>query len=192
MLTANAEKAHLRATLLDARMALSTAERAERDASLCDILSASPLLLEADTVFLYAAVRGEIDLTALAETLSKRGVALAYPRTERGGVMQFHRVPTCRLVTGRYGIPEPRESEPIARHTGRSVCLVPALAYDRYGYRLGYGGGYYDRFLKGFSGISIGIADTPVDFSIPREAHDLAVDYLVGRDGILRPIPPCK
>ena len=185
-MTVSEEKAAVRARLLSVRTSLGDGERAARDASLCEILSASPLLRRASCVAFYAAVRGEIDLAPLAETLDALGIPLAYPITERGGVMHFHTATPSELVPGRYGIPEPRSDAPRAPLDAGSVCLVPAVAFDRSGYRVGYGGGYYDRFLAGFSGITVGIADKPLDFPLPREEHDLAVDYLLTEDGLIK------
>lgn len=183
-MNATAEKAELRRRLLEARVALSEDERAERDSVLSDILLSSPLFDGVSTVYLYAAVRGEIDLSAVAERLDSGNIALAYPITERAGVMHFHLSRPRELIPGRYGIPEPPPTAPEAISDPRSICLVPALAYDEYGYRIGYGGGYYDRFLMGFEGISIGIAENLSDFEIPHEAHDRAVDYLLTRSGL--------
>lgn len=178
------EKTALRARLLSHRKAASADERAERDERLCEILLSSPLVKEASCVYLYAAVRGEIDLSPLANALSRLGVPLAYPITERGGVMHFRLATPAELVAGGYGIPEPRKNAPEPPLNERSVCLVPALAYDESGSRIGYGGGYYDRFLRGFPGISIGIADRPAPDLLPREAHDEGVDYLLTLRGI--------
>ncbi len=152
-------------------------------------LIGSPLLEGADAVLLYVAVRGEIDLSPLAEELASRGTPLAYPRTERGGVMTFHiKDPAAPLTVGRYGIPEPPAHAPAPHITPRTVCLVPALAYDEYGYRIGYGGGYYDRFLKEFCGISIGIAEAvPNGIAIPRDPFDLPVMYLADPHGVRTP-----
>jgi 5-formyltetrahydrofolate cyclo-ligase len=183
-MTQREEKAAQRSRLLSLRAALSPSERAERDKTLCEILLSSPLLWRASCVALYAAVRGEIDLAPVAKALAEKGIPLAYPITERGGVMHFRLAAPSELVPGRYAIPEPKGDAPEARLDGHAVCLVPAVGYDRDGYRVGYGGGYYDRFLAGFSGISIGITDKPLDFLLPREAHDRAVDYLLTVNGM--------
>lgn len=178
------DKASLRRELLAARHAISELERAERDEMLCDILLSSPLLSSPRCVLLYAAVRGEIDLSRLATALEARGIPTAYPITERGGVMHFHLCRHAELTAGRYDIPEPPHYAPLAPLGDGTLCLVPGLAYDADGYRIGYGGGYYDRFLQGFSGISIGIADQIATFPLPRDIYDRRVDYLLSRDGI--------
>jgi 5-formyltetrahydrofolate cyclo-ligase len=67
------------------------------------------------------------------------------------------------------------------------LALVPGLAYDRLGWRLGYGGGYYDRFLFRFNGISVGVAyQALVLESIPHYAHDVAVGWLVSEIGLFQ------
>ena len=179
------DKVSLRRELLAARHALSDLERAERDEMLCDILLSSPLLSSPRCVLLYAAVRGEIDLARLATALEARGIPTAYPITERGGVMHFHVCRRAELTPGRYDIPEPPHDAPLAPLGDGTLCLVPGLAYDADGYRIGYGGGYYDRFLAHFPGISIGICEKPVDFPLPRDTYDRKVDYLLTVDSLL-------
>ncbi len=182
----SADKAALRRALLDKRAALSQAERQKIEGRITENLIAAPEIAGADLVLLYAAVRGELDLSPLADALLARGVAVAYPRSERGGVMHFHTVSSrAELAEGLYGIPEPPEGAPTAAPSARSVCIVPALAYDRDGYRLGYGGGYYDRFLGGFCGRAIGVApDCAILDELPRGEYDLAVHAVATERGI--------
>lgn len=182
----NADKAALRRALLDKRAALPKEKRRKIEGRICEMLETAPEILGADLVLLYAAVRGELDLSCLADALVSRGIGVAYPRCERGGVMYFHTVCSQReLVPGLYGIPEPPESAPTARVSERTVCIVPALAYDKSGYRLGYGGGYYDRFLRGFCGKAIGIAPEYAIFdTLPRGEYDLAVSAVATERGI--------
>ena len=178
------EKTALRRPLLAARAALSPAEREERDRWVCRSLLESDIFDSAPLVLLYAAVRGEIDLSPVAEALTERGVALAYPITERGGIMHFRIAKPSELIPGGYGIPEPPPTAPLAVPDGRTVCLVPALAFDAEGYRIGYGGGYYDRFLRGFSGVTVGIADRISQTPLPRDIYDLPVGRIADRTGI--------
>ena len=91
------------------------------------------------------------------------------------------------LDPGAYGIPEPLAACQEVRPTARSLCLVPALAFDRQGGRIGYGGGYYDRFLAAFPGTAVGLvrADFLAD-CLPAEPFDQKVKYLVTQDGWLK------
>ena len=105
--------------------------------------------------------------------------------------MEYHIVQsTDELVVGAYGIREPAETAPVW-HAGETsaedhpVCLVPGLVFDRAGYRVGYGKGYYDRYLSTFPGVRVGIvyADCVLG-EIPRGRFDLAVDVLVTDKGV--------
>ena len=179
------DKAALRRRFLDERKRMTGDKRDARDKTLCDILSSSPMFFGASVVALYSAVRGEIDLLRFASMLDRQGIPLAYPKTEAGGVMHFLLSRPSELTLGRYAIPEPKADAVAAVFDERSICLVPALAFDEGGYRLGYGGGYYDRFLAHFPGISIGICEKPVDFPLPRDTYDRKVNYLLTVDSLL-------
>ncbi|MBQ8410261.1 MAG: 5-formyltetrahydrofolate cyclo-ligase, partial [Ruminiclostridium sp.] len=65
-----------------------------------------------------------------------------------------------------------------------TVCITPALSFDNDGYRLGYGGGFYDRFFEKFDGISVGICYDSFIGSVPKEEYDRSVDILVTESGI--------
>ena len=84
------------------------------------------------------------------------------------------------LQEGAYGILEPREDLPILQKTKNAICIVPAFCNDFRGYRVGYGGGYYDRYLSGFEGVKIGINYS--DCVRPRligGRYDVPIDVLV-------------
>jgi 5-formyltetrahydrofolate cyclo-ligase len=88
------------------------------------------------------------------------------------------------LESGAYGIKEPREDSPKAILSERTLCVVPALAFDKQGFRLGYGKGYYDRFLKNFQGVSIGLCkDDFLADSLPTDKNDIPVDILITDTG---------
>ena len=101
-------------------------------------------------------------------------------------------VATCRhTVTGKedfapamFGIPSPRATLPVAKPTARTLCILPGLAAGRDGSRLGYGGGFYDRFLATFEGITVfPIYDCLLFDSLPTEATDRPVDILITEKG---------
>ena len=103
----------------------------------------------------------------------------------KGKEMRFFRIADfSELKAGAFGIPEPTGSEEPDNFSA-SLCIVPALSFDENGYRMGYGGGYYDRFLRGYDGISVGICYDDFLGEIPREEHDLPVDILVTETKIL-------
>ena len=85
-------------------------------------------------------------------------------------------------------IPEPPSDLPTFEPKGHCVCIVPGLAFDKNGYRIGYGKGYYDRFLKDFNGTKIGLCRC--DFlkdALPVNEFDHKVDMIITEKGIIVP-----
>ena len=94
------------------------------------------------------------------------------------------------LKIGTYGIREPKEKSPTIDIKALDVVIVPAVAYDINCYRLGYGGGFYDRFLENLrkDAITIGIAfDFQIFNFIPKETHDAQLNYIVTETRIITP-----
>lgn len=166
--------------------ALSAARAAA--AHLLDI----PAVRAARTVALYAPLPGELDTTPAAEALGRRGVRIAYPRVITSEKrLSFHEiaVPARDLSPGAFGIPEPT-SEPEA--AGLPVdhidlYVLPGLAFDRTGTRLGWGHGYYDRTLAAHpAAVRVGYCFAcQVTGRVPRGPDDLPVHFLVTEDGAL-------
>ena len=138
----------------------------------------------------YCALPEEADPARLLEMLRAQGHEICYPRVDtKAHPLTFH-VPVAdeRWRPGTYGILEPRSDWPRAFP---SVLLVPLLAFDSEGYRLGYGGGYYDRTLAhsraGRTIIAIGVAFAGQEISrMPREANDQRLDMVVTELGVRR------
>ena len=88
--------------------------------------------------------------------------------------------PDKPLIEVGFGISEPGEDCPLMAKEDIDLILVPAVCYDRRGYRLGFGGGYYDRWLEHFSGFRVGLCRKAVlQETVPTEAHDSRVDLLI-------------
>ena len=129
----------------------------------------------------FMAVRGEIDLASLREALPLLGWYI--PKVvERDGPLLFGRWDPASLVTGAFGILEPRGD--LVGVDTLDVVLAPGLAFTREGERLGMGGGFYDRTLNGYGGRVIGVAyEEEVLATVPSGAHDRRVDSLVSPSG---------
>jgi len=134
------------------------------------------------------ALPGEADPNLLLKHLEADGHAIAFPRvTARGEALAYHLWHAGRMLSpGAYGIPEP--SPDWSKATPRAL-LVPLLAFDGDGYRIGYGGGFYDRTLAELSekgqvlAIGIAFAGQRVE-CVPRDVNDRRLDIVVTETGI--------
>ena len=99
--------------------------------------------------------------------------------------MFFHTVGGVNeLLPDRYGIPAPAADAPRACSNARTLCLLPGLAAGKDGTRLGYGGGFYDRFLATFEGTTLFPVYSRLVFdTLPSEAHDRRVDHILTEKG---------
>jgi len=140
---------------------------------------------EAEVVYTYLSIKDEVDTRQIVRQAWAAGKRVVAPRMagERG--MRWFEIDSFEgLETVPFGVEEPspdRCREVSANGTPGSVALVPGLAFDVAGYRMGYGGGYYDDFLSRFEGISVGLCRRVelVDEIPFLEAHDLAVDLVI-------------
>ena len=155
------EKTVIRRKYLAARRALSPDEWAARSRAVHDQLAEVDEFREATTVLTYVSPKdNEVDTQALIESMLTQGVCVLVPIAEKDRQLTWSRLKALsELGPGRFGILEPlpefvRPMDP----PDDAVVLVPGIAFTRDGYRIGYGGGYFDRFLAGFRGVSIGLA----------------------------------
>lgn len=134
----------------------------------------------------YASIHGEPDLLPLAARLPTGKFLLPFSHImERR--LSFHTwIPEEELVINQYGIAEPHPVGDGLMHVN-DIIAVPAVALSANGYRLGYGGGYYDRFLEGYDGIVVGVVYSGFLLEkLPVESHDLRVGWIVTERGIVK------
>lgn len=176
--------------MLAARLGLGRDEAARRAALAQEAAAALAAARGARRVALYAPVRGEVDTAALHARLRAAGVVTAYPVVSPGRPgLTFHAVDDPgRLRPGAYGIPAPDpESAPEVPLETLDLIVVPGLAFDRAGRRLGYGGGYYDRTVGAVPAarlVGLAFAFQVVD-RLPAGAHDLVVGALATDAGLV-------
>ena len=181
------EKSRLRALYKELRAALPPEVRNEASEAVCRTVAASAAYRHASTLLAYAPIGAEIDLRPLLSDALSSGKRVALPRSYREGIMTFHYIASLsELTPGAYGIPEPPEANERFLGAAATLCLVPGIVFDREGYRVGYGGGYYDRFLRDFDGTAIGTVyhDFLLD-ALPHGRFDLAVSALATERGML-------
>jgi len=137
-------------------------------------------------VLAYRALPGEPDVSALADTFDLLAPRARFRPTPHLTLHPWH---TATEVSRFGALQPPAEAPRVALETVDAV-LLPGLAFDRRGVRLGYGGGFYDRLLPGFSGLTVGVVwDALRVAELPHEAHDLRVGFLATETGV-RPVQP--
>lgn len=180
--TIDSEKKALRCRVREQLSALSRSALVRSDDALFEKFLALPQVEKAQTVFAFWGIPGrEPDTVRLIGELIRRGKTVGLPRMLPDHRMEVRRYdPDKPLVTVSFGISEPGEDCPLLEGEDIGLALVPAVCYDRRGYRLGFGGGYYDRWLAGFSGVTVGLCrEAVLQEAVPTEAHDARVDLLL-------------
>ncbi len=175
------EKNLLRKKYRDIRKNIT--DRSERESIICRTFLESDLYKSAESLFLYSAIGTEVNVDSVFTAALSDGKKVAFPLCLDGeGNMEFYFVSgTTDMKNGMYSISEPvPEKCRKAYSAEKSVCLVPGLSFDKNGGRLGYGKGYYDRFLAGFTGESVGICfEDCVSDSLRLNQFDEKVNYLI-------------
>jgi 5-formyltetrahydrofolate cyclo-ligase len=142
------------------------------------------------TVAAYRATADEVDLSMWLATYLAAGGDVALPRIQPGNTMTFHSYTAAtELAPNRYGIAEPPQTNSTVTETDIDVVLVPLLAFDEAGTRLGMGGGYYDRFLPDLRPDAdiIGVAFTCQQSvePLPKAVWDIPLHTVVTENGVL-------
>ena len=172
------------------RASMDAAEKFRRDSALCKAAESLVSFRYAEYILLYAATEDEIDVSDIAASAFAKGKKVLFPRCDKKThTMQYHVVNSLdELSQDAYGILEPPAENPIydlENEKGAAVCFVPGLVYDRAGYRLGYGKGFYDRYLSAFSGCTIGVVYSDYILNeVPRGRFDVSVDILLTEKGV--------
>ncbi len=143
-----------------------------------------------DTLLVYVSTPIEVDTHRIIANAIQDGKRVAVPRCVEGTRhMDFYYIQSIEeLEAGSFGVLEPRpKEENLLSDLSSGLCIVPAFSYDWNGFRLGYGKGYYDRFLSRFNGNIIGIcyADC-VQRSLPHGRYDRPVELLVTENYLRR------
>jgi 5-formyltetrahydrofolate cyclo-ligase len=178
----------------EAREALGAAERKASSTKASFRLLALPALanLPGRVVAGYVAVAGEIDPADALAYVEKSGGTVALPRvSDTPPRLRFHSVAAgAPLVTGRFGLSEPPEDAPEVAAGALAVVIVPGLAFDAAGRRVGFGGGYYDGVIDEARAGGAAVIGFAYDFQIvdrcPAGPGDRAVDLVVTETRVIR------
>lgn len=178
---AEAKKA-LRTRLRNEIAALTAQERTESDQALFSRFLALPQVQAAETLFLFWGIPGrEPETERLVRELTRQGKRVGLPRMLPGHQMEVRQFdPQIPMKEAAFGIWEPTEEALLLAKADMDLALIPAVCYDRLGYRLGFGGGYYDRWLENFTGRTVGLCrGVLLQERVPIEAHDSRVEVLL-------------
>lgn len=182
--TAVLEKQRLREERLAAREVLSEQERSVLDDRITQKLLATSEYAEATTVLTYVSVSSEVSTRMFIECALRDGKTVAVPRCLPGHCLEFVAIASLeQLVAAPFNLLEPAIELPALTEDQKnnSICIVPALLVDTKGYRLGYGAGFYDRFLSTYPGKKICLAyqQNLSRTMLPHTAFDVAVDVVI-------------
>jgi 5-formyltetrahydrofolate cyclo-ligase len=146
-----------------------------------------PEVRRARTIMLFSSFGSEVPTGSLIERLHARGVVVALPRIEGAALVPVPYAPGDPTTTTSFGAQEPTADVRLDP-SSIDVVGVPGVAFDRRGRRIGYGGGYYDRFLRGLPAFTVGLVFglQVVDRDLPAGRFDLPVDAIVTEDETIR------
>ncbi|MDD1665544.1 MAG: 5-formyltetrahydrofolate cyclo-ligase [Methanomicrobiales archaeon] len=181
------EKNRVRQAMRERREAMTPGERLEKSGRICRRVL--DLIRDGETVMVYSSKELEANTRSLTGTLLARGNPVIVPIIVREDVslrLSYLKDPSV-LVVSTFGVPEPIGSEIPARAEEVDTIILPMLGYDRKGGRLGYGAGYYDRFLARNPRIRrIGIAFSCQEAEeIPCDANDIHMNLIITEDGVV-------
>lgn len=155
---------------------------------ICQNFLKSNTYKNSNLILCYIALKDEVNTNLIMETAFKDGKTVAVPVClNNDGLMEFRIIKSFSdLHKGFYGISEPDDTCEKVCSFDDAVCLVPGIAFDQNGYRLGYGKGYYDRFLKNNVSVSAGLCyNNLVVNELPINDFDMKVDFIITEQKVI-------
>jgi len=195
------EKTKLRKEYISARESMSLEESRAADALITKHILSSDHYKDAKTIFVFISVEGEVDTAPVIHKAFSDGKTLLVPRTREERLLEAVPVGAEEFLQRArtdwprcYNISEPPDDLPAAEGIDLDLVVVPSLALDKWGYRLGYGGGFYDHFIKSARAqknspvfAAVQRAAFVRDEALPREPYDEPVDIIITEYGIVIP-----
>ena len=179
----NDEKKLLRDKIKAYRKNLSPKKKEKLDRGVLENVLSSGELSKHKLILCYISTYIEVDTKGILSYCHENGIKTAVPRCVGKRKMDFYYYNSDSITeVSKYGIIEPvPENNTLVTDFNDALCIVPALAYDKSGYRLGYGGGFYDTFIEkheNMTTMGICYSENILD-AVPREPHDRYVDILI-------------
>lgn len=161
---------------------------AQSDTGIYENISKLPEFLSAKTIFTYYSIENEADTHELIRLALSMGKTVTVPVCHGEGIMDAVIIKSLAdLKPGAYNIPEPSKDAEIISPDKIEFAVIPALSFDKKGYRIGQGGGYYDRFLLNRKFFAAGIIRSIFfEEELPKEDHDVPITCVVTENEIAR------
>lgn len=158
------------------------------DQDIFSYVTGLPEYCRAETIFCFAGTGHEIDTAPIIEHALKQGKKVGVPKCVAKGVMEVRGIKGLRdLEPGKYGIPEPGSQAPVIQPEDIDLAVVPCLSCGSDGRRLGYGGGYYDRYMDRTRAVKAVICRERIMCEdIPMDVHDKQMDIVISEKGVRR------
>ena len=179
-------KAEIRKRILEIRKALTSEEVTAKSEAILQKVLKTPEYMEADNILLYADYNHEVMTRGIFEDAIMRKKRVYFPKSDKlTNTMHFYQtVSVKQLEKGFMGIPEPKENMQLCYKFNPdedTLVILPGVAFDTRGFRLGYGKGFYDKFLSNkrqLSTMALAFACQIVE-ELPNEEHDIKMDKIV-------------
>ncbi len=182
------DKKSLRKVLLEKRRNIPKNKKALYDKQISEKIIQSDYFKKANQVLVFASAEDEFDTRYIVEKCRLEYKRVFYPLClDNNGKMEFRKADSVGdLTLGMYNILEPKRECKQYKFQENDIVIVPCLSVDKNGYRIGYGKGYYDRFLKEFRGVSIcPCYDEMITDTLPTDENDIRINVTVTREVIL-------
>lgn len=182
-------KIELREQCRNRRKNLNPEVKAEMDAGIAEQVKRLYQYRSAKTIMIYVSTSIEVDTYKIIENALKDGKQIAVPRCiPQTRQMEFHYITSIEQLTpGSFSVLEPPEHYPIVSDFTGALMLVPGFLFDCFGYRLGYGKGYYDRYMSRYNGAAVGLCySEELRSHMYHGRYDRAVDAIVSEKWIRR------
>lgn len=186
------EKNRIRQKYKSIREQMPAYEKRDLDQKIFKRIIASQSYKKAKTLLCFVSTKHEIDTHELIKHAFENNKTVAVPKCiNQKGSMGFYIINSFDdLKKSTFGLLEPdRDTAKRLLDFSDSICILPGLSFDKFGFRIGYGKGYYDRFLSKYMGKKIGVCyDNCMSDVLPRGKYDVAADMIVTQVGVIKPI----
>ncbi len=181
------KKTKLRRESLDIRNAISLDARADYSKKICENILSSFAYKFSENILMFYPIKSEPDILKVFEKAIKDGKSVYFPKTFEKGRMEFYKVESLSdLYDGKMSLKEPRDDGEKFDKDDKTLCLVPGVCFDKRGYRIGYGKGFYDRFIKKNEIIYAGVCFDELlkDEIIFDKRHDKKADMIFTQERV--------